>query len=412
MLSVYYGGFLVAPAPLELSLNYCSHKCAYCFANLNKPTRRTELAQSTNLLADFHNRGTLAARLLQDGYPVVFSNKTDPFATSNYKQTIPLTELMIAQNVPIMWQTRGGKGIDDVLSIIPRSAFYISICQADDAIRKRIEPGAPTIQSRLDLAEKLLSLGHVVDIGINPLVPEWMPDPFSFLDQLYAIGIRHTSISPLHMNHKQVSKMTDREKESVGELILKNAQKRTPSVTDMAYVESACQHAKSLGMHVYSYLDADASYYYDAYREIYPRTFPMAQDFLNHCHETKQPGDLIFFDEWSDFLCGSLPAGKHKIEHYIGATRHDLARSQKFPKFMTYRQLLGLSWGDQGSKWQPTKCKAFAYIIDDDNNTIVDDNDLPVLVWCGSPGIDSWELTIEEVNNVRNSVRQEAARNC
>lgn len=39
MLDVYYGEFLINPIPLELSLNYCSHKCAYCFANVNQPGR-------------------------------------------------------------------------------------------------------------------------------------------------------------------------------------------------------------------------------------------------------------------------------------------------------------------------------------------------------------------------------------
>ena len=88
MIVPYWGEFLVTPAPLELSLNYCSNACGYCFANLNEPDRRADMQALMRLLADYHDRSTYVAALLKAGYPTVVSNRTDPFANTNYRQTL------------------------------------------------------------------------------------------------------------------------------------------------------------------------------------------------------------------------------------------------------------------------------------------------------------------------------------
>ena len=147
MITPYYGEFLISPAPLELSLNYCSHKCAYCFANLSMPDRTADIGGILRFLGEFNERKSLEAELVRQGYPVCFSNKVDPFAATNYKQSIPILEVMSTLGIPVAFQTRGGQGIDDALKIVQPSCWYISVCTADDKLRKRLEPGAPTIES-------------------------------------------------------------------------------------------------------------------------------------------------------------------------------------------------------------------------------------------------------------------------
>ena len=61
MIEPYFGEFLINPVPLELSFNYCSHKCAYCFANLNKPDRQFDVLRFMRFIRDYPNRDTLAA---------------------------------------------------------------------------------------------------------------------------------------------------------------------------------------------------------------------------------------------------------------------------------------------------------------------------------------------------------------
>lgn len=61
-ISPYYGEFMVSPCPLELSFNYCSHGCVFCFANLNKPLRNFDAKAPARLIADYMNRSTLEAK--------------------------------------------------------------------------------------------------------------------------------------------------------------------------------------------------------------------------------------------------------------------------------------------------------------------------------------------------------------
>ena len=144
------------------------------------------------LLSDYQNRNTLEATLLKQCYPVLLSNRVDPFANSNWFQSLPVIEAMTDLGIPIAFQTKGGKGIDDVLDMVSPSAWYVSIAMLDDSIRQRIEPGAPTIESRFELLEKLVDRGHVPTVGLNPWVPEWCPlsDVEKILERLQGIGVK------------------------------------------------------------------------------------------------------------------------------------------------------------------------------------------------------------------------------
>lgn len=106
-LDVYWGGlFYNSCAPLELSLNWCTHNCAYCFANLNLPNRKVEAKQILNFLTSYEKRTSYAAWLLQRGYPVVFSSHVDPFATTNEDLSLSILELFILKGIPFTLQTR------------------------------------------------------------------------------------------------------------------------------------------------------------------------------------------------------------------------------------------------------------------------------------------------------------------
>ena len=143
MIQPFFGEFLISPAALEWSLNYCSHACAYCFANLNSPTRKGDASKAMRQVAEIGRRATLTDLYLRNKYPVCIANKTDAFSESNYRETLPVIDALKEAGVPIQFQTKGGKGIDQALDGLPPSVWYITVCQNDDAIRKRIEPNAP-----------------------------------------------------------------------------------------------------------------------------------------------------------------------------------------------------------------------------------------------------------------------------
>jgi hypothetical protein len=83
----YHGEFLINPVPLEMSLGVCSHGCQYCFATAKPQGDREtqkQVESTIRWLATYHDKHSLEAQLLQKGYPVVVSNRADPFSRAGF----------------------------------------------------------------------------------------------------------------------------------------------------------------------------------------------------------------------------------------------------------------------------------------------------------------------------------------
>lgn len=303
MLTKYTGELLISPIPLELSMNYCSHKCAYCFANLNNPSRTFNAKDTINAISKAHSSNTLVSTLLREKYPVLISNLVDPFAKSNYKATIAISEILTEMDIPISWQTRGGDGIDEVLQIIksPQS-WYISIPYINETLRELLEPGATTIKSRFDLIEKLKSYGHNVAVGINPVTKEWTPekDFQSLLNALKRLGVFDVWIQGLHLNAAQEKQMTPRERINMTQKVLDDAKKKDDTI--QGYVRSLVDIAFNKGFNPYFPGMPMYSEYIENVSKPYKKRFKTNHEFINHVIKTKKDGDFVRFGEYYDFI--------------------------------------------------------------------------------------------------------------
>jgi len=361
VLDVYWGELLISPNPLELSLNSCSHMCSYCFANLNKGKHTENPASAMRLLADYGNRSTLTAQLLQGGYPVVVSNRMDPFSRTNYEQIIPMLRVMVEMGIPIEIQTKGGTGIDDVLSFLPPSLWYISLSMIDDGIRKKIEPGATSVHDRLDLVQKLTDAGHTVVWGLNPYVPEWLPEPERLFEAMAERGCQGVWLETLHLNYRQCNAMTNRQKDALTEPIMKRARKRKiePDLWDAimwAYVLADVYETP--------YFSKGLPYptdFVDVMRKPYDKSFPTLQDWVNWCYANKQDGDAVTCDEFVSVVTQGIPQRQLKLHHYLGATAHDLWWTHKIPLDMTYSDLYRIMWAEPRTSQCPGNMRCFAY---------------------------------------------------
>lgn len=157
-LKVFFGEFGILPVPLELSGNWCSHSCSYCFVNAAVPQRQLDLKSVMSLLSNMDKRTGLDARLLRMRYPVNISNHIDPFSESNHKHMIPIMELMTGLDIPIYFQTRGGNegAIAKTLDFIKPSAFYVSIRHRAE----RLLSSQQKMLQKLGSHYKRLDLGH------------------------------------------------------------------------------------------------------------------------------------------------------------------------------------------------------------------------------------------------------------
>jgi DNA repair photolyase len=386
-LTVYFGEFLTSSIPLELSLNYCSHKCAVCFANLNNPTRRANIRAVMSRLHKYRDQETFQAKLLQWGYPVLISNRVDPFAASNYRQALPIMSAMTELGIPMTFQTRGGQGLDDALAFLEPSVWYISVNQLDDRLREKLEPGAPTVDSRFDLMTRLRKLGHRVIIGLNPCVPEWLPDPEPAIQRAVNSGAEGIWIDRLHLNYRQIGNMSEREKQAVGPDLIKRAQKRKPDPADYNQVVYAREIAHDLDLHVYSIAQpTESGFWSDLYGQVYDRVFPTNQDFVNACYAYNLTDTLIPWEFYRDLLVPMLPTGIWPIDSYIGAVAHNAWWGKKIPAQLSFEQVLALIWQNHQIRSCPVRIPCFAYASQWDNQAggwiqIVDEQRMPYLTF-------------------------------
>mgnify|MGYP005842624373 CR=1 FL=1 len=394
-LKPFAGGFLMSPIPLELSFNWCSYACSYCFANLNTPRRRSTITQLMSFLADYPQRGTLEAMLLQRGYPVCISNLTDMFAPSNYHTALPIVEILSELGVPMQFQTRGSDRpawVDDLLDRLTRPAlWYISLTTLDDTIRAQIEPHAPTVASRLAFIQRLRRDGHTVVVGLNPLVPEWCGDPERLIATCMAVGVQGCWIERLHLNYRQIQGMPERDQAALGPDLLARARKRTPAAADQVIFDAVRAAAQTRSLPIYSLNQPNASSFFDLYHQVYAgRTFRTNQDWVNYCSQTQAQTRLITFDEYARVMLAGLPDGVHALDQYIGSTAHTLCRQVRVPTRMTYREVLRVGWCYHEPKFSPVSLPCFAWAAQWDTATngwqrYVDATGLPLLVFRPNP---------------------------
>lgn len=394
-LNVYFGEFLINPIPLELSLNYCSHRCRYCFANLNSPDRQANMPELMRLLQDYPNRKTLTAQLLQLGYPVVFSNHVDPFSASNFRQALTLIDMFSNLGIPLQFQTRGAFKndmhiIEQALDMLPGpTVWYVSIAMWDDTLRKKLEPGAPSIQHRLELLDLLREKGHTTVLGLNPCVPEWLPgdDGQKILDAAAERGVHGMWIERLHLTYQQRDAMPQKDQEIMTPILVERSMHRRSRPEDMALIGHLRQYATAIGLEIFSVGQPNRSDFFKPYHDLYPKTFPTLQDLINDFYDRDLTEQLIPFSTFADFFAERFPTGTMPIDAYLGSTAKNLWHTHKVPAQMTYKQLMAIIFQDTRVKQCPARLPAFAFAAQWDPTApagwwqLVDPDGLPYLVF-------------------------------
>lgn len=353
MIYPFVGDFLLSPIPLQLSFNWCSHACSYCFANLNSPSRSFDLKEFQTQLKGIYTNNSLPSQLLREKYPVLISNLVDPFATSNYGVAVPVIEMLTQQEIPVAIQTRGGRGVDDVLAFLPRSVWYISIPMLNDDIRRKLEPAAPTIASRLELIEKVKAAGHEVVVGLNPTIKDWLPgdDATTLVDIFKSMGVHGIWIAGLHLNNRQMRVMPDKDKERIGENLIQTALKDARSMSKETYefLNEIKEYALSNNIEVEGINDGKKNHFFTPFYSVYEKAFPTIYNFINWCHETKKHNEPVYYKEFEDHLLKGLIGGAHNVSPYMRCMSKkldDQVRSTLGYK-QTFRWLLNLCWNDR-----------------------------------------------------------------
>lgn len=291
----YAGEYLLQPAGLELSMNWCSHACTYCFANAFSPDRQADLTQIMGLICNYQHRTTREARLIQAGIPILASNHVDVFAGSNAKAFEPIWDICNEMGVSIAYQTRGAHKpqqpiIDRVIRESKPCSWYVSIATTDDTIRQHVEPHAPSVESRLALVADLLSAGHHVSVGINPLTLHWEQDIEGTLDRIKGMGCSYVWMEVPHFESRLIQGLSEKQIDRLTSAFIKRCG-ANGSKEDLAYLHRAIAHAEEIGINVYSTQHEGPTSYFEPWHQLYPRVNPYLQQVVNWADAQLPAGD-------------------------------------------------------------------------------------------------------------------------
>lgn len=367
---VFWGGFLHNSIfPLELRGDRCSHGCVFCFDRLNGRKSEVSRKQPMNLLRDYMDRDTTPARLLREGYPVLCSNHTDPLSFNNTDLYLPFIAEMERLDIRYSIQSRGGVKEDELISIISQPiVWYLSIDCWDPKISRRISPGAPTPQQRIDLIYKLHEKGHRVSVGINPLNPTFLPDPVPLIDAIAKAGVKGVWVQNLHLSKRQIENMSLTERKKMGELALDQALKRDKHPEVKAHYDLVVNLCRERGLETYCNQQKDRSDYFQDYIDLYPKRYPLMQEWVNHIYDTKKSGDLIYFKEFHDFFVPKLPDWELPCRDHLNGLVHPMKQGMcrardggYIPRRMNYSEFLWFIWYWKETLICPANSECFGF---------------------------------------------------
>jgi DNA repair photolyase len=154
----------------------CQHNCSYCYARFMK--RFTGHREPWGQFVDVKvNAPDLLRIEITKKKPenVWISGVCDPYQPleEKYKLTRQCLEILAQNNWPVVVQTKSPLVLRDIDILEKGKDFEVgfSIATADDSIRKRFEPDAPTIKDRIKVLDELHQAGIKTYAMIAPMLP-------------------------------------------------------------------------------------------------------------------------------------------------------------------------------------------------------------------------------------------------
>ncbi|RPI79086.1 MAG: hypothetical protein EHM45_04225 [Desulfobacteraceae bacterium] len=382
-LMAFYKEFLLEPFALELAvMQPCDIGCNYCFANLDGRRHKiafSDMAEVLDVLANFKNGDSVEAQLLRLKYPVLMSNRVDPFGRRNRLSSIKILELFRDLDIRAGFQTKGfvnPEDFDTVMELIEPSWFYISIAfdPAHEFLCRKIEPGSISIRDRLALIPKLAERGHLVYVGVNPCVPDWIENPYAFLKQLKDSGVRGIFCSNLGLTRPQYNLMTATEKANLESLLQEIMGKRQAPQRHVDFLHYCIDSALELGLTVATGQIGISNEFWTPAMELYPRLFPLTTEFVNLCYRDMRQGSRISQSYFVEFIERRTPPGmRGLIGRYIRDSNPTIClKYTEWSDEMSYKDLAKIIWDNPESTFHPINYRCFSLLGEREDDTIVE----------------------------------------
>lgn len=344
MFREYFGEFLIHPAAIEFTGDYCSHSCFYCFANLNAPNHKADKTMIATFLRTINDRDDNVALLMRKQYPVFISNHVDLFSTSN-KWLLDIVYILTEIGVPIIYQTRFGYNDADFHRVksMQKALWQVTIETHDDDIAKKLSPGAPPISKRIENIKMLLKEGHLVTVNMLPFskyffggTDKWKENLENMLNMLMDIGVSGVWFNPLHLTTTQKRRIKKYPKDVLPEEQYNNADKvDAPSyeIFEVFY---------DSGINFYSPYFPYRFNIFEGVEKLYPVRLPTLHEYWDGLED----GDLLSCEEFLDLFGHLYPEGVYNLRNYLIINGYDeTLKRYVLPTNFTYHDLVKMRWG-------------------------------------------------------------------
>lgn len=428
-----YGEFGLASTWLDFNvLQNCACNCAYCFTHLSrchherrwKKRHGRGYSKRSKSTIDIINKRIAKAfgakydpenimeYLLHERYPVMFSNNSDPF-DPRCPESLGAIESLLRQGIPVQIQTKGaalcGVNGDQILDRLARHkeliTMYVTITSDDSSVSKVFEPGAPSVENRVDLLRRSEDRGIATMIGLVPFVPQWFTDFDAFLGRVLETGCRKVWLEPLHLIRGNKSELKFRGDPASLELL------KLEDANHDASAEEVTKSIRSKGMFCYA-------------SNWYRHAKPFEVDFSNghkwglmkiwqditQAYERYQKPIGIYFDEVLRVMMDrGCPAHEFRTTGFEGMIRLKMGNIPTSPKAClgektTVAKMLKLFWNNpqHGGHW-PFNFSDYCYLATEGKDVDgVDENGNLVYVYDPTAGaLPDYRYDVTKVEGVK-----------
>ncbi len=202
------------------SYSTCQFACRYCFASTRggaRTSKRIFSASPKSLRRRFDNIRQLGARsavdeMLQAKIPLHFGGMSDPFMPKEElsRITYSLLEVLADNNYPVVISTKGTIGrTSDYAALLKRgrTAVQVSFSSFDEEVARKLEPGVPSPQERIQLLQTLADTDIPTSVRLQPYIPTHLEDAFKLIDACTTAGVHHFAVEHLKLPIEDASRL-------------------------------------------------------------------------------------------------------------------------------------------------------------------------------------------------------------
>jgi hypothetical protein len=137
---------------------------------------------------------------------------SDPFmpAEKRSRITYALLEVLADNDYPVVISTKGTIGCaSDYAALFNRGriAVQVSFSGFNIDVARKLEPGVPTPQERIQLLRALSHAGIPTAVRLQPYIPAHLEDAYKLIDASAEVGVKHFAVEHLKLPVEDASRL-------------------------------------------------------------------------------------------------------------------------------------------------------------------------------------------------------------